>query len=237
MTLHGALAALGGVVSFIRVRGEHYPTLFALTRDIAAFPEIVQRIETILDRFGNVRDNASPALLQVRRAIREREGQAAKRLQAVLSSAKGAGIVDADAQISIRDGRAVIPVSAANKRKLNGFIHDESATGKTFYVEPVEVVEINNELRELEYAERREIVRILSEFTDAIRPDTESIAVSGDYLARIDLLRAKGRWASENGCVKPILSTDDRLVLRNARHPLLQQTLRAAGREIVPLDL
>ena len=237
MTLHGALSALGGVVSFIRVRGEHYPTLFALTRDIAAFPEIVQRIETILDRFGNVRDNASPALLQVRRAIRERQGQAAKRLQAVLSSAKGAGIVDADAQISIRDGRAVIPVSAANKRKLNGFIHDESATGKTFYVEPVEVVEINNELRELEYAERREIVRILSEFTDAIRPDAESIAVSGDYLARIDLLRAKGRWASENGCVKPILSTDDRLVLRNARHPLLQQTLRAAGREIVPLDL
>ena len=237
MTLHGALSALGGVGSFIRVRGEHYPTLFALTRDIAAFPEIVQRIETILDRFGNVRDNASPALLQVRRAIREREGQAAKRLQAVLSSAKGAGIVDADAQISIRDGRAVIPVSAANKRKLNGFIHDESATGKTFYVEPVEVVEINNDRREREYAGRREIVRILSEFTDAIRPDAESITVSGDSLARIDLLRAKGRWASENGCVKPILSTDDRLVLRNARHPLLQQTLRAAGREIVPLDL
>ena len=233
MTLHGALSALGGVVSFIRVRGEHYPTLFALTRDIAAFPEIVQRIETILDRFGNVRDNASPALLQVRRAIREREGQAAKRLQAVLSSAKGAGIVDADAQISIRDGRAVIPVSAANKRKLNGFIHDESATGKTFYVEPVEVVEINNELRELEYAERREIVRILSEFTDAIRPDAALIADSGDYLAEVDMLRAKGRWASENGAVRPILSTDDRLVLKNARHPLLQQTLRAAGREVV----
>lgn len=238
VTLHGALSALGGVVSFILARGEErYPALYELTRDIASFPEIVQRIETILDRFGNVRDNASPELQRIRRAIREREGQAAKRLQAVLASAKGAGIVDSDAQISIRDGRAVIPVSAANKRKLNGFIHDESATGKTFYVEPVEVVEINNELRELEYAERREIVRILSEFTDAIRPDVESIAVSGDYLARIDMLRAKGRWASENGCVKPILSTDDRLVLRNARHPLLQQTLRAAGREIVPLDL
>ena len=237
VTLHGALSALGGVVSFILAREERYPALYELTRDIASFPEIVQRIETILDRFGNVRDNASPELQRIRRAIREREGQAAKRLQAVLASAKGAGIVDSDAQISIRDGRAVIPVSAANKRKLNGFIHDESATGKTFYVEPVEVVEINNELRELEYAERREIVRILSEFTDAIRPDVESIAVSGDYLARIDMLRAKGRWASENGCVKPILSTDDRLVLRNARHPLLQQTLRAAGREIVPLDL
>ena len=184
-----------------------------------------------------MKDNASPALQEIRRSIREREGQAAKRLQAVLSAAKGAGIVDADAQISIRDGKAVIPVSAGNKRKLNGFIHDESATGKTFYVEPVEVVEINNELRELEYAERREVVRILTEFTEAIRPDAGLIADSGDYLAEIDMLRAKGRWASENGCVRPILSTDDRLVLKNARHPLLQQTLRAAGREIVPLDL
>ena len=131
----------------------------------------------------------------------------------------------------------MIPVAAANKRKLQGFIHDESATGRTFYVEPVEVVEINNELRELEYAERREIVRILSEFTDSVRPDAELIADSGDYLAEIDMLRAKGRWASENGCVKPIVSTDDRLVLKNARHPLLQQTLRAQGREVVPLDM
>ena len=237
MTLRRALAAIGGIVSFIISREERYPALHARTRGVAAFPEIVQRIDGILDRFGQVKDNASPALQEIRRSIREREGQAAKRLQAVLSAAKGAGIVDADAQISIRDGKAVIPVSAGNKRKLNGFIHDESATGKTFYVEPVEVVEINNELRELEYAERREVVRILTEFTEAIRPDAGLIADSGDYLAEIDMLRAKGRWASENGCVRPILSTDARLVLKNARHPLLQQTLRAAGREIVPLDL
>ncbi len=237
VTLGRALAAIGGIVSFILNRAERYPALHARTRGVEAFPEIVRRIEAIVDRFGNVKDNASPALQEIRRAIREREGQAAKRLQAVLAAAKGAGIVESDAQISIRDGRAVIPVSASNKRKLNGFIHDESATGKTFYVEPVEVVEINNELRELEYAERREIVRILTEFTDSIRPDAELIAASGDYLAEMDMLRAKGRWASENGCVRPILSTDDRLVLKNARHPLLQQTLRAAGREIVPLDL
>ncbi len=235
--LQRALALIGAVVEFIGRRGEHYPALHDLTHDVESFPEIVRRIEAIVDRFGNVRDTASPALAEVRRAIREREGQAAKRLQAVLSAAKGAGIVEADAQISIRDGRAVIPVSASNKRKLNGFIHDESATGRTFYVEPVEVVEINNELRELEYAERREIVRILTEFTESIRPDAELIAASGDCLAQIDMLRAKGRWASENGCVRPILSTDDRLVLKNARHPLLQQTLRAQGREIVPLDL
>ena len=235
--LRRALSAVGGIVAFILSRQLRYPALYARTRGVGVFPEIVRRIEAILDEFGNVRDNASVELMQIRRAIREHEGLAAKRLQAVLASAKGAGIVEADAQISIRDGRAVIPVSASNKRKLNGFIHDESATGKTFYVEPVEVVEINNELRELEYAERREIVRILAEFTDAIRPDAALIADSGDYLAEVDMLRAKGRWASENGAVRPILSTDDRLVLKNARHPLLQQTLRAAGREVVPLDL
>ena len=237
VTLGRALAAVGGIVEFLLNRAERYPVLHARTRGVEAFPEIVRRIAMIVDRFGNVRDNASPALQEIRRAIREREGQAAKRLQAVLAAAKSSGIVESDAQISIRDGRAVIPVSASNKRKLNGFIHDESATGKTFYVEPVEVVEINNELRELEYAERREIVRILTEFTETIRPDVGLIAASGDYLAEMDMLRAKGRWASENGCVKPILSTDDRLVLKNARHPLLQQTLRAAEREIVPLDL
>ena len=238
VVLRRALAAIGAIVSFVLARGENrYPALHARSRGVEAFPEIVRRIDAIVDGFGQVKDSASPELQQVRRAIREREGQAAKRLQQVLAAAKGAGIVDADAQISIRDGKAVIPVSAGNKRKLNGFIHDESATGKTFYVEPVEVVEINNELRELEYAERREVVRILTEFTEAIRPDAGLIADSGDYLAEIDMLRAKGRWASENRCVRPILSTDDRLVLKNARHPLLQQTLRAAGREIVPLDL
>ncbi|WP_418992396.1 endonuclease MutS2 [Alistipes sp.] len=237
VTLRRALATVGAVVGFLCSRERLYPALYALTRGVEAFPGIVQRIDGLVDRFGEVRDSASPALSEIRRAIREREGQAAKRLQQVLAAAKSAGIVEADAQLSIRDGKAVIPVAAANKRKLQGFIHDQSATGRTFYVEPVEVVELNNELRELEYAERREIVRILTEFTDEIRPEAPLIAASGDYLAQIDMLRAKGRWASENGCVKPILSTDDRLVLKNARHPLLQQTLRAQGREVVPLDM
>ncbi len=237
VTLRRALAMVGQLVAFIGARGQQYPALYDLTRGVEAFPAIVQRIDAIIDPFCAVRDGASPELAEIRRAIREREGQAAKRLQQVLAAAKNAGIVDADAQLSVRDGKTVIPVSAANKRKLNGFIHDESATGRTFYVEPVEVVELNNELRELEYAERREIVRILTEFTETVRPDAELIAASGDYLAEVDMLRAKGRWASANGCVKPIVSTDDRLVLKDARHPLLQQTLRAQGREIVPLNM
>lgn len=232
-----ALDIVGGIVSFIGARSGLYPALYDRTLGVETFPGIVRRVASIVDDAGDVRDDASPALRDIRRAIREREGLAAKRLQAVLAAAKSAGIVDPDARISVRDGKTVIPVSAANKRKLDGFIHDESATGRTFYVEPVEVVEINNELRELEYAERREIVRILTELTDAIRPDAPLIGAAGAYLAEMDMLRAKGRWAAENGCGKPIVSTDDRLVLKNARHPLLQQTLRAQGREVVPLDL
>ncbi len=235
--LRQALAEIGAVVAFLLDRKERYPALYDRTRGIEPFPEIVRDIDRLVDSFGEVRDSASPELAQIRQAIREREGQAAKRVQQVLAAAKSAGIVEADAQLSVRDGKTVIPVSASNKRKLNGFIHDESATGRTFYVEPVEVIELNNELRELQYAERREIVRILTEFTEQLRPDAKLLAAAGDYLADIDLYRAKGRWASENGCVRPIVSTDDRLVLKNARHPLLQQTLRAAGREIVPLDM
>ncbi|MDO4759002.1 MAG: Smr/MutS family protein [Rikenellaceae bacterium] len=237
VTLGAALRTVDAVVRFIRNRENLYPTLYRLTRGVESFPHLIERIERVVDSDSTIRDTASEELYSIRRSIREREGQAAKRLQQVLQAAKRAGIVDSDAQLSVRDGKTVIPVSAANKRKLAGFIHDESATGRTFYVEPVEVVELNNELRELEYAERREIVRILTELTEEIRPETPLIEASGHYLTEIDVLRAKGRWASENRCVKPILSLDDRLVLREARHPLLEQSLKAQGREIVPLSL
>lgn len=235
--LGAALRTVGEVVRFIRNRETNYRALFALTRGVEYFPHLLERIDHVVDGDSTVRDTASPELYDIRRAIREREGQAAKRLQQVLQAAKRAGIVEADAQLSVRDGKTVIPVSAANKRKLAGFIHDESATGRTFYVEPVEVVELNNELRELEYAERREIVRILTELTDELRPEALLIEDSGRYLTEIDVLRAKARWAIENRCTRPILSLDDRLVLREARHPILEQSLRAQGREIVPLSM
>ena len=198
VALRLALKSVDELVGFILSRPEtSYPCLREMSRGVESYPHIVAMIDSIVDEQGEVRDSASPELMRIRRALRDHQSQVSKRLQQVLSSAKSAGIVDADAMISIRDGRAVIPVSAANKRKLNGFIHDESATGRTFYVEPVEVVELNNELRELEYAERREIVRILTEFTESVRPDAELIAASGDCLAEVDMLRAKGRWASD----------------------------------------
>ena len=222
---------------FRRLDATAYSDLKALGEGMDGMPDIAMRIDRLIDQYGEVRDNASPELADIRRAIREREGKSAKLLQKVLSQAQSAGIVDADATLSIRDGRPVIPVSAANKRKLSGFIHDESATGKTVYIEPVEVVEINNELRELEYAERREIVRLLTEFTENLRPDLPDLRRQGDYLVTMDMIRAKARFALANGCVMPIVSDDGTLELRQARHPLLQQTLRREGRELVPLDM
>lgn len=236
--LRRALTAVGDMVGFILNRPEaQYPYLRVRSADVCVFPDIIRRINQLIDDEGRVRDGASPELLSVRRAIRDHEGLVAKRLQQVLMNAKRAGIVDADAVLSVRDGRTVIPVAAANKRKLGGFIHDESASGRTVYIEPVEVVELTNELKELEYAERREIVRLLQEFTDSIRDDAGPIASAGEYLADMDAVRAKARWAIENGAGMPIVSTDDRMVLRRAFHPLLAQTLRREHKELVPLDM
>ena len=233
-----ALRGVSAIVGFIHSRREgSYPALRRMTERVQLFPELQREIERVVDDKGEVRSSASAELADIRRAIREHEGQVAKRLQQVLQRAKASGIVDADAMISIRDGHAVIPVAAANKRKLSGFIHDESATGRTFYVEPVEVVELNNELRELEYAQMREIVRILTELTSILRADVKGLDRIEEYLTKIDMLRATARGALANGAVKPIISTAGRLLLRKARHPLLEQTLKAQGKAIVPLDM
>ncbi len=237
--LRRSLVTLGSVVAFINSKRENvtYAALVNLTRGVSALPDITLSIDALLDKFNKVKDTASPELQAIRRQIRESEGQVSKRLQRILAEAKGSGIVESDALISIREGRAVIPVVAGNKRKLQGFIHDESASGKTVYIEPVEIVEINNRLKELEYSERREIIRILTLFTESIRPRCGEITQGGNYLSDIDLLRAKARWANANGAVMPILSQEGRLSLRNARHPLLAQSLKAQGKEIVPLNL
>ena len=220
------------------IAGEnHYPLMAARSKRVSAYPEIVGHIESIIDRHGEVRDSASVELYEIRRTIRAHEGQAARRLQAVLAEAIRQGIVEPDTTLSVREGRPVIPVAAGNKRKLKGFVHDESATGKTVYIEPVEVVEINNALREAEYAERREIIRILTALTDDLRPESKGLAESRRYLTHFDFLRAKARWAMDNGAWKAILSDNGTLRLSDARHPLLQQSHAREKKEVVPLDL
>ncbi len=238
LAIKRALNSIGELVRFfMNCSEELYPDLVSMSREIDSFPRIMGHIDSIIDKYGKLKDSASVELYDVRRAIRSREGQVSKRLQQIMGQAQSAGYVDGDASISIREGRAVIPVSAVHKRKIKGLIHDESATGKTFYIEPVEIVELNNELRELEYRERREILRILTEFTDLLRPEVDEIEVSADYLIHIDMIRAKSRYAYKNECVKPIISTEGVLNLRKARHPLLMQALKREDKDIVPLDI
>jgi len=236
VTLRKALGAIKDISRFFASR-EQYPSLKALATGVGWFPEIANHIDSIIDRYGAIKDSASAELYAIRGEIRSHEGRVAKKLQQVLAAAQAAGIVEGDAAVSIHEGRATIPVAAANKRKLSGFIHDESATGKTVFIEPVEVVEFNNELRELEYAEKREIIRILALFTDTIRPDVEGLRASGDYLTTMEMLAAKARWALDNRCVQPILADGTELELRGAIHPLLAQTLGREGKQVVPLDL
>lgn len=238
ITLRKGLAMINALVLFFREKEkEDYPRLKELSKHINGFPEIINHIDSIIDKFGKIKDSASPELYNVRRTIKEKEGQVSRRIHQIMGQAQSSGIVDSDAAISIRDGRAVIPVSASNKRKLKGFIHDESATGKTFYIEPIEIVELNNELKELEYDERREIIKVLVNFTEKIRPDLPDMEIAGDYLTDIDLIRAKARFALANDCVMPIVNRESSISLRNARHTLLAQTLAKEGKKVVPLDL
>ncbi len=235
--LRSGLKEVGEIMRVFLSSRERYPLMAGLSEGVSDFPEIVNHIDTIIDRHGEVRDSASVELYEIRRTIRAHEGQAAKRLHAVLAEAIRQGIVEPDTSLSVRDGRPVIPVSAVHKRKLKGFVHDESATGKTVYIEPVEVVEINNALREAEYAERREIIRILTELTDSIRPEWENIGASRKYLTFFDFLRGKARWAVDNGAYRAILSEEGTLRLVGAHHPLLEQSHRKEKKEVVPLDL
>ena len=236
--LRKGLAMVHGLVAFFNSRtDEQYPQLRTLCSGVDGFPEIINHIDSIVDKFGKVRDNASAELFSLRRTIRDRESQVSRRLQQIMGQAQASGIVDGDVSVSIREGRAVIPVAAANKKKIKGLIHDESATGKTVYIEPIEVVELNNELKALEYEERREVVRILTRFTDAIRPDLPRIRESGDFLTTMDFIRAKARFALANDCTLPIVENRSSIRLIRARHTLLAQTLRREGKEIVPLDL
>ena len=238
LALRRGLGAVGELSAFFSNRDESaYPDLRKLLEGVNSFPEIVSGIDSIIDRFGKVKDNASPELHAIRRSISEREGQVQRRLNQLLKEGQSSGVIDQDASISIREGRAVIPVSASNKRKIKGLIHDESATGKTFYVEPMEVVELNNELRELEYRQRRETVRILTVFTESLRPHGDDIEAAGEYLAAIDFIRAKARFALANECVRPIIVDRPHIGLHTARHPLLVQTLAKEGRNVVPLDM
>ncbi len=214
-----------------------YPLLREMTRPIATFPEVLRRIDVILDRYGEVRDGASDELREIRRRIHEGEGSLSKRIQAILHSAVAEGLADADASVCIRDGKMLIPVSAAMKKRIPGIVYDESASGKTSFIEPLEIVELNNRLRELHFEENREILRILVTFTDFLRPYLPDILNAEEYMGELDFIRAKTLVSGRFPGGKPVISRQGEVILKKARHPLLEEALRREGKQIVPLDL
>lgn len=233
-----ALEAVRRLVSFIlKDESKVYPYLAELLPGTESFPPIIKRIDTILNKFGKIKDNASPELSRIRREIHQVESSVSRTLNAILRQAQADGYVEKDVAPTMRDGRLVIPVSPAFKRKVSGIVHDESATGKTVFIEPQQVVEANNRIRELEGEERREIMRILHDFTNFVRPFTEEIVASQKFLGVIDFLRAKALFALEIDAIKPRLDNVCQLEWSKARHPLLFLSLKKQKKEIVPLDI
>ena len=232
------VSTLRAVASYLRTRDEErFPALIKMTESVELFPDIEREIERIINKYGEVKDTASPQLAEIRRSILSAQSSVSKTLNAILRQAQASGIVDKEAAPTIREGRLVIPVSAMNKRKIQGIIHDESATGKTAFVEPTAVVEVNNRLRELENEERREIIRILVEFTNLVRPYYEAIAQSVYFLAEIDALRAKSQFSISIRAIKPYLVSECEVDWHEARHPLLEMSLVRQGRKIEPLTI
>ena len=212
----------------------YFPALHALADGVATFPRIVSRIEQVIDKFGKMRDTASPELNQIRRELARTEGSISRTLYGILRSAQSEGVVDKDVTPTVRDGRLVIPVAPGLKRKISGIVHDESATGKTVYVEPAQVVEANNRIRELESDERREIVRILTEIAKVIRPYVRPMLDSYGFLASIDFVHAKALMAEKYRAFEPKVGDTPYIDWIQARHPLLEEHLNGA---VVPLDI
>lgn len=211
-----------------------------LSREIAPlnqFPGLISLISAAINRFGEVKDNASPALYEVRQAIRAAQGSMQRAMRRVIDRAVGAGIVDKDVNPSIRDGRLVIPVAAGSKRQINGIVHDESATGKTVFIEPAEVVEAGNRLRELEMEEKREITAILINLADQVRPHAQDIAKSCRILGVLDFITAKADLAIDIGGTYPSIEDKSEIEWYHAVHPALFLSLRKQGREVVALNL
>ena len=239
--LRRSLQTIADIVGFLNRNADgecyDYPTLHRLTRNVVVFPEIVRAIDRIIDKFGKMKDNASPELADIRHELAKTEGSISRTLYSILRNVQSEGLVDKDVTPTLRDGRLVIPIAPGLKRKVKGIVHDESASGKTVFVEPAEVVEANNRVRELEAEERREVIRILVECTKTIRPHIPDMLRSYDFLATVDLIRAKAELAKQLNAIEP--ETEDRPHIDWARafHPLLQQSLEKQGRHMVPLDI
>lgn len=236
--LRASLYTLSACVRFLMDdNGEKYPALHDLARRVELDPQLSKRLNKIVDDKGEIMDNASPELQEIRRQMSRKRNEVDLQIARSLSRAKREGWAPEDGEVTIRNGRLVIPMLDTHRRKIKGLIHDESATRQTAYLEPSEVVELNNDLRELEFDERHEILRILSTFTDYIRPQIPQLTAAYWFLARIDFLRAKALFALDIQGVLPTVNNRPMMDWIDARHPLLFLSHKEQGREVVPFSL
>lgn len=222
---------------FTGIKDNVYPNLKKLASGLVYYEAVNDRIDQILDKFGDIKDTASDDLLKIRKDLKDKEGAISKRVAAVLRQAQDEGVVDSGISAVMRDGKILIPVPSSNKRKIQGFVYDQSASGKTTFIEPAEVVELENEISELHFAETREIARILAVFSDFLRPYIPDLMVDAKLIGEMDFLMAKAQVSLQFRAGKPIISQNGEHNLRKARHPLLEQALRKEGKEVVPLTL
>lgn len=232
-----SLESLSAIVRFFKGKEERYPILSAKAGCIHLFPFIQQRLDTIVSKHGTIKDTASPELNDIRHRLQRKQAGISKRMQSLLQQAQSEGWADKESAIAIRDGRMVIPVPSAYKRKINGIVHDESATGKTSYIEPAEIVETNNEIRELELEEKREIMRILRKFADELRPYIDDLLPGYDFLAYIDFIRGKAAFSNYIEAVVPAFNDNAEMFWYQARHPLLWLSLKNTDKKLIPLNI
>ena len=242
--LRRSLETIGVIVNFLnKNNGDeefpeyNYPALRQLAKDVQTFPAIIRRIDSILDKFGKIKDSATMTLAGIRHEMEQTAGSISRTLYTILHAAQRDGLVAQDTAPTLRDGRLMIPVAPGLKRKIRGIVHDESATGKTVFIEPAEVVEANNKVRELEAAERREIIRILTVFSDELRPHVQEVLDSYQFLATIDLIHAKAEMAEQMQAFEPEVKAEPQIDWIGAIHPLLQRSLAKQEKKVVPLDI
>ena len=238
--LKRSLQTINAIVSFLRKDNDSeptYPHLLSLTENVVVYPEVTKRIDAIIDAYGQIKDNASPGLADIRRQLASALANISRSMNSILRKAQADGYVDKDVSPSMRDGRLVIPVDPAHKRKIRGIVHDESASGKTVFIEPSEVVEANNRVRELEGDERREIIKILAAFSDYLRPYLPDLLESYEFLAQIDFIRAKAKFGLSINAIKPTINNKQQIDWVHAYHPLLYLALTRQNRKVIPLDI
>ena len=224
-------------IFFLATKDGVYPNLKRFSAPVKNYPEVQRRIDLILDKYGDVKDTASDALLQIRRSLKSKEGSISKKANAILKQAQLDGIADADTGLAVRDGKLLIPVNSTAKKKLPGLVYDTSSTGKTAFVEPAEIVELENEIFALRAEEAMEIQRILAAFSDFVRPYVPDLIVSAEYIGEIDFLVAKAQVSLDFKAGMPIISEGGEMNLRKARHPLLEKALAREKRSIVPITV